>query len=637
MWRKRLGYRPFAAALVVAAGCSGHFSDDGKSANVVVVGSGEVDAGTIGSDGGPGSDGGIVMPPDAGSGSGSCMATYEPPPPAPPDPPNPPVDPGPEPDQCTYDICEALASGQLSPSQVSQPTLDECNGVSPAPSTCTFTPVSNFFDGAGGCNVVEQTYGDLGDYRYDCPTDPYEQQALCAYAVSTLSPIPAQIDPELWGGGAGSGSGSGSQTSPNEYTNPMPNGANRNVVVIGSSMLATHNQVNNGPKCWGMHPTNGTVLTSADDRGLVGSDFRASPAWHTRVPWLKVFRGARTGHTSDNVVNATSNPRTNDGCGYNWNENASPMNAGIAWFAGKNNRLMITDGGLINDQENVDGHSWPETLSGIVVCQALDNATGAVNTLLDWDHWAMNWFWNTCRQNGRVVARQAPQVVLQRSVPGAGKTWADALDINNVVRPRCQYVIKVRGNCRMPLTLNAVLAVAKDVSPLKRLWPGVPANNPVKLNLAAIKAAYVGVSKQIWVQYPYMEKAQVAIRGSDAALFWPGGAGAALIRAIGRNTMLTMDAIDNTLKPRMKQVTDDLNELMYDQAGCPAAQWAKSHGAIVCQRDNAMNPIVVITESDFAMWGAADHQNTIIGGMPHESPAGANKIGAAIVTADNKP
>ena len=185
---------------------------------------------------------------------------------------------------------------------------------------------------------------------------------------------------------------------------------------------------------------------------------------------------------------------------------------------------------------------------------------------------------------------------------------------------------------------DSVTLISKEVSPLERLWRNGPTGSPVPGNLTAIKQAYVGVSKQAWLQYPYMDTAQVTIRGSDVGLFWNGGAAGALVRAWGRNVTLTINAIDPGLAPRIRQVTDDLNELMYISIGCNgAAAFAANHPARVCQRDAAMNPIVVITQSNFAGWGAADHQDTIIGGMPHESAAGANKLGAALVAADALP
>ncbi|HEX8114903.1 MAG TPA: hypothetical protein VF516_44540 [Kofleriaceae bacterium] len=595
------------------------------------------DAGGIGSDaGGIGSDaGGIGSDAGGGDGSGSCTTSLAPEPPRPPDP-DPQPDPGPAPDQCTYDTCQALASGQLGTSGVSQQTLDQCNGVSPAPSSCVFTPYPSFYLGENGCSVSEPSAGDLGNFRFDCPTDPYEQQALCEFALATLQPVPPQIDPTPWEPGVGSGSGSGSGSVSDDFQNPNPGNANRNVVVIGSSMLATHNQVNNGPQC-ARFDINGRVLTAADDRNLVGNDFTASPAWSTRVPWLRVFRGARTGHKSGDVRSGTMNTPTPDTCGQNWNQNVSPMTAGVNWFAGKSNRLMITDGGLINDQKNVAGQSWTDTLASIVTCQALDRATGLINTLLDWDHWVQNWGWAGWLENRRWVWRQAPTVRLQRTSPVGG--WAQALDAPaNMRRPRCQFVVQIRGNGRMPAALPAVLAIGKDVTPLERLWRNGPAGSPVPGNLTAIKQAYVGVSKQAWLQYPYMDSAQVAIRGSDLGLLWNGGAAGALVRAWGRNIALRINAIDPGIAPRIRQVTDDLNELMYISIGCNgAAAFAANHPARVCQRDAAMNPIVVITQSNFAGWGAGDHQDTIIGGMPHESAAGANKLGAALVAADALP
>jgi hypothetical protein len=692
MRTKRSSWSSFAALLFVAAGCTGKLDEDQQRSNLggVTYGGvtygGDGDGGGSGSDGGSGPDGSTVDAadadvdapdadvdacdadvdapddadvdapddadvdadvdaPDRDAGidasidapvdappDGPCVPQYDPEPTRPPEPPS--LKPGPEPSGC-YNICDLIDSGWISSSEVSQPTLDECNGVPPSPTMCFFSPYPDFFVGTNGCSVSHMMYGYLGDFRYDCPSDPYQQQILCDYAVSTLFPLPPLLDPVAWWPGEGS-SPPPSNTS-DEYTNPNPGGANRNLVVIGSSMLSTHNQVNNGPQCTPFD-INGRVLTAMDDRRLKGSDFTASPAWLTRVPWLRVFRGARTGHTSGQVRNGTNNPATNDGCGQNWNQAVSPMQAGVDWLANKDNRLMITDGGLINDEKNVDGDNWPATLSGVVVCQALDEITPAINTLLDWDHWVMNWAragWFEGRPP-RWVRRQAPTVRLQRSTPG-GK-WKDALDEPaNAVRPRCQYVVQVAGNGRMPASLAAVLRIGYNVSPLVRLWKNGPAGSPVPGNLTAIKDKYLGppfVSKQIWLQYPYMDQAQVQIRGSDVGLFWPGGGANVIVQALGRQLTYTINAIDPGLRPRIKQVTDDLNELMFLRIGCPAANWAANHGPLVCARDAAMKPTVVVTRADYPGWGAADHQNTIKGGMPHESAAGANKLGAALVVAD---
>jgi hypothetical protein len=57
----------------------------------------------------------------------------------------------------------------------------------------------------------------------------------------------------------------------------------------------------------------------------------------------------------------------------------------------------------------------------------------------------------------------------------------------------------------------------------------------------------------------------------------------------------------------------------------------------VCARDAAKRPIVVITQDNFPGWAAADHQDTVLGGMPHESAQGANKLGAALRAADMLP
>jgi hypothetical protein len=67
------------------------------------------------------------------------------------------------------------------------------------------------------------------------------------------------------------------------------------------------------------------------------------------------------------------------------------------------------------------------------------------------------------------------------------------------------------------------------------------------------QAGVCRVSKQAWLQYPYMDSAQVAIRGSDVGLLWNGGAAGALVRAWGRNIALTINAIDPGLVPRIRQ------------------------------------------------------------------------------------
>lgn len=93
---------------------------------------------------------------------------------------------------------------------------------------------ADFLEGYGitAPSVSEPSAGNLGNFRFDCPTDPYEQQALCAFALATLQPLPPQIDPTPWQPGVGSGSGSGSGSPSDDFQNPNPGSANRNVVVI---------------------------------------------------------------------------------------------------------------------------------------------------------------------------------------------------------------------------------------------------------------------------------------------------------------------------------------------------------------------------------------------------------------------
>lgn len=398
-------------------------------------------------------------------------------------------------------------------------------------------------------------------------------------------------------------------------------------------MMSTHNQANNGAMC---NPGNAQrPETTSDQRGLRGNDFRASPAWNTRVPWRLAFAGGRTGFTSDDVRGAAANKA--DACGNPWGMAQPPMTAGVNWFAGKTNKLMITDGGLINNQESTTG-GWSNTLEGLVTCQAIERAVPLVNGLLDAEHRVLNPNPLGLRVNGRWRARNPPRMRLARTVPQGG--WAGALDLPaNVRQPRCRLSVMVQGNGRIPRrTMNALARVGKDVPPLIRLWTGGPPMSPVPGNLTAIKNAYTPVSKQVWLQYPYMDQARVTVRGSDLGLLFNGRVAQKLLDAWGRNAALGINAIDPGSVPRIRQVTDDLNKLMYDSIGCNAvAAFAAGHVARVCARDAARNPLVVITQDNFAGWGPGDHQDTIVGGMPHESAAGANKLGAAIVAADRLP
>jgi len=77
---------------------------------------------------------------------------------------------------------------------------------------------------------------------------------------------------------------------------------------------------------------------------------------------------------------------------------------------------------------------------------------------------------------------------------------------------------------------------------------------------------------------------------------------------------------------------------MYTQIGCAAvAPFAAGHGPVVCARDAAGVPRVLVTQDNYPMWGTADHQSTIAGGMPHESAAGAMKMAQAAQNALDLP
>lgn len=633
----------------------------------------ESDGGTgSGSDGGTGSesDGGTGPGSDGGTGPGSdggnCDAGD--------------CDPG--------DVCLLLDVGLLDRSQVGQMTLDECDEVSPTPPSCGFEPVSAFFLAEEGCHLTEPSLGDLGNYGGACPTDIYERQELCAFAMQSYDPTQIQDDAEAWiqgpdgnepsddsfpdgfsypndfddgidpGTGLPSYAGSVTVESywepgdelPNDFATfaaqgprPMsatdfyrqnqferrpPPSAARNVVVLGSSMMSTHNQTTNGAFC-------SRASTRADRRGMRGNDFEASPAWHTRVPWRLALALGRTGFTSGDVRNA--GPGARDACTNQWLGPASPMQTGVNWLTrvGTGNGLMVTDGGLINDQQSRTG-GWSDTLGGLVACNAVERLIPVLNVLLAAEHTALNPLGVWVR--GRLVARRPPTVRFVRWVP-VGR-WAGALDLPPA-RPagRCRYVTTAGNGLNPVATLALLRRVQKDVPPLIRLWTGGPAGSPVPGDLAAIKNAYVAIDvKQIWLQYPYMDTANVVLRGSDLSLLWPPGVSRLLITQWGRAVAATIPAIDPVLRPRIRQVTDDLNKLMYDTIGCNAvAAFAAGHPARVCARNAGNAPRVVITRDAYAGWGPADHQDTIIGGMPHESAAGANKLGAAIVAADGLP
>jgi hypothetical protein len=616
---------------------------------------------------GPGSDAGPGPGSDAGAGSdgGTCG------------------DAGCDPD----DICVLLAQGIITRGELSQATLDACDGVSPTSPSCTFTTVPSFFLSSPGCHITEPSLGDLGHYSDACPTDTYARQELCDFARQASGPPRLQDDAESWIQGPGGDEpsddelpggfaypndfddGIDPQTGmptyagivtldayyepgdllPNDYftfaaQGPRPMSAidfyrqnqfekrpaptpPRNVVVLGSSMMSTHNQTQNGIMC-------SRASTRADRRRLRGNDFEASPAWHTRVPWRLALALGRTGYNSGDVRNAAAGAP--DACGNPWRGPASPMQTGVNWLGrvGTGSGLMITDGGLINDQASTTG-GWSNSLAGLVACNAMDRLVPALNALLNAEHIALNP--RGVRVNGMNVARQAPTVRFVRQVPQGA--WGGALDLpGNVRAPRCWYAT-TRGNGRNPVATLALLGkVEKEVPPLVRLWTGGPPGSPVPGNLTAIKNAYVAIDvKQIWLQYPYMDTANVTLRGSDLKLLWVG-VSRVLIDRWGRNVAVTIPAIDAGLRPRIRQVTDDLNKLMYDTIGCNAvAAFAAGHPARVCARNAGNAPRVVVTRDAYAGWGAGDHQDTIVGGMPHESAAGANKLGAALVAADALP
>jgi len=349
----------------------------------------------------------------------------------------------------------------------------------------------------------------------------------------------------------------------------------------------------------------------------------ADDGW--RAQWTRGLALGRTGYASGNII-ATAG---NDSCGNAWNEQFPPARAGITWLAtlGDIDKLMITDGGLINDQQSVGGGSWSDTLSAMVACNAMEALEGPINQFLDFEHRQLNPA--TFKEKGKPVNRKSPRVKFVRQMPAG--VWADALDVPAGMRAaRCWYETFQGNGINPEQTINVLDHVEKRVPALIRLWVGAAPG--VADNLTAIKDLYkdAGV-KQFWVQYPYMDQAQVVLRGTDLKLLWN------VVSPILHqrwNAQVTIPAVDPGLAPRIRQVSDDLNQLMFTQAGC--AGFAAAHGPVVCSR-NAGKPSVVVTRSAYPGWGPADHQTTVIGGMPHESPAGADKLGAGINAADALP
>jgi len=184
-------------------------------------------------------------------------------------------------------------------------------------------------------------------------------------------------------------------------------------------------------------------------------------------------------------------------------------------------------------------------------------------------------------------------------------------------------------------------AISIDVPPLEDT-PNVGAGLTAIKNLYKAAAAGAGI-RQIWMQYPYMDQAQVQMTGRELKILsnlipnW-------VCNAAGRAIAKTFDAIDDALKPRVAQVTDDLNQLIYNSINCPANNGAyvkgdrptrkagavvaagAGHAAFLCDT----RTVVTKNIHGAPAWGAGDHQKTILGGMPHESVTGAQKLANSV-------
>jgi hypothetical protein len=669
------------------SGSNGCGSDSGSNSGGCGSGDGSGSGSGGGSGGGSGSGGGgggsdcDYYPEDcggggggsgSGSGSGSCDAPTDEP----------------------RDVCRMLADDEVTSDDVNQWTLDKCDCEQPVQPDCVFTPIPYFYGWDWGCNVYDpDEYGDLGNFSEMCPTDVYQAQDLCAFAKTGVPPE-EPLDPDYWVqasdgdedtdedlwvpydypepfddgidpmtnifGYIGSVFTLVGDVAPNDYATfqqqgpkvesdtdvmrfnqfgPENGSSGRNVVVLGSSMMSTHNQVKNGKMC-SRASTMADNLPPRQGRGLIGNDFTASPAWKTRVAWNKALALGRTGYNSQNVLGAGVG--TPDACGNPWTSTTHPADLGLKWFQKEvgidSNSLMITDGGLINEQQTVDDAGWSETLAGIVLCQAMDKAVAPINQALAEAHAFENEFEVILKGNDFVL--DPPTVTLERWTP-TGR-WADALDLpKGSPKAVCRYRVK-KGNGLNPNLMEEVAKYPhKTVSSLKRLWTGGPADSPVLSTLQRIVKLYSDAKvKQIWLQYPSMEFAQVTVTGHDLAIFLPEGVSNFLETHLGLGAV-TLNSIDQGLRPRIRQVSDDLNELMYNALGCnQVAAYAANHPAVVCKRDPMTNaPLVVVTSNNYQAlgWGPNDHQRTIQGGMPHESATGADKMGTLIRDADALP
>jgi hypothetical protein len=610
------------------SGSNGCGSDSGSNSGGCGSGSGSGDGSGSGSGDGSGSDGsgdgsdcdyyGDCDGSDGGgggSGSNSCKPYSV-------------NDPDPDDDQ-ESDVCYWLATGELANEDVSQEVLDICNCRDPEPPTCGFMPFPFFDEDNGGCGVFDESYGYLGNVNQDCPTDVYQEQALCAVMISLSYPTEPTDNPfsrEAYPQG----------TPPQKFWNSdfakTGDSTNRSVVVIGSSMLATHNQENNGEMC---HiGTAARPETRFDGRGMPGNDFYASPGY--RVPWTRAWAGARTGFDSGSVANAGVG--TTDACGTAWGFGQSPKDQGLAWLAGKPNPLMITDGGLINDLKSSTG-AWSDILKGLVTCQAMDMAVPAINSLLmtawrDENGWYLSKDKSQIKIKGVWRTAIPPEMRLDKTLKNG--VWTDALDVpQGQALARCTFVVKSPGNG----VVDIAKVVRKTMNSLRSVDIEIPAVQPlagnVAGNLAAIHDAYRPTVKQVWLQYPHMDSARVTIAVKDIAIFKGGVIAREFVEALGIEQTITLDVVERQLRPRVAQVSDDLNRVMYNAIGCAAnGPYVVGHGPMVCEKDGD-EPMVAITRDDYPGWGFMHHQSTVIGGMPHESAAGADILGQGLIEADS--
>src|SRR3569623_638499 len=127
------------------------------------------------------------------------------------------------------------------------------------------------------------------------------------------------------------------------------------------------------------------------------------------------------------------------------------------------NSLMITDGGLINEQQTITDKCWSVSGTGIVKCQAMAEAVPSINEALAAAHAIENEPEVLLKGKGFVL--DPPTVKLERWSPTGD--WADALDIQAGAFANCRYKVR-KGNGINPRLMDTIA---------RRTFPRASANS----------------------------------------------------------------------------------------------------------------------------------------------------------------